>query len=187
MAKKYGRTEKSWEYRMQNISYVFSIHGRRWITGLRPAKNVGARVAGKIENLINDIEGQYLPKVAEFELNIENNQKRKSTSKPKGNRIPSRNNSEVTQFSRDPNVAAWVLSTANGICEACDNEAPFVKLDSTPFLEIHHLKRLADDGSDTISNAVAVCPNCHRELHYGKEKFNILSKIYSKLERTIPE
>ena len=43
------------------------------------------------------------------------------------------------------------------------NEAPFIKENGAPFLEIHHLKRLADGGSDTISNTVAICPNCHRE------------------------
>ncbi|WP_444959398.1 HNH endonuclease [Microbulbifer sp. ZKSA002] len=38
-----------------------------------------------------------------------------------------------------------------------------------PFLEVHHLRRLADNGSVTITNAVALCPNCHREFHYGKK------------------
>ena len=28
LAKRYGRTEKSFEYRMQNISYVYSLMGR---------------------------------------------------------------------------------------------------------------------------------------------------------------
>ena len=27
------------------------------------------------------------------------------------------------------------------------------------------MKRLADGGSDTIDNVVAVCPNCHRKFH----------------------
>ena len=42
--------------------------------------------------------------------------------------------------------------------------------DNSPFLEAHHIKQLAKGGLDTISNAVAVCPNCHRELHYGIKK-----------------
>ncbi|WP_244143595.1 HNH endonuclease [Burkholderia multivorans] len=36
------------------------------------------------------------------------------------------------------------------------------------FFEVHHLRRLADDGSDTPTNAVAVCPNCHRRLHFSE-------------------
>lgn len=36
-----------------------------------------------------------------------------------------------------------------------------------PILEIHHVDRLADGGPDVPANAVALCPNCHREAHYG--------------------
>ena len=53
LAKQFGRTQKAYEYRMQNISYVYSLMGRRWITGLKPARNVGDRVTGEIESLIN--------------------------------------------------------------------------------------------------------------------------------------
>ncbi|USD23313.1 hypothetical protein MJO52_09305 [Microbulbifer variabilis] len=49
LSSRFGRTEKSYEYRMQNISYVFSIMGRDWISGLKPAKNVGSNTASTIE------------------------------------------------------------------------------------------------------------------------------------------
>ncbi len=26
---------------------------------------------------------------------------------------------------------------------------------------------LSEGGEDTVENAMAVCPNCHMELHYG--------------------
>jgi 5-methylcytosine-specific restriction protein A len=26
---------------------------------------------------------------------------------------------------------------------------------------------LASDGDDTVENAVALCPNCHRRAHFG--------------------
>jgi 5-methylcytosine-specific restriction protein A len=42
--------------------------------------------------------------------------------------------------------------------------------DGMPYLEVHHVKQLKDGGSDRIDNAVALCPNCHRKAHYGKEK-----------------
>lgn len=44
----YNRTEKSFEYRMQNISYVLLLMGRSWIKGLPPAKNVGPTNIRKI-------------------------------------------------------------------------------------------------------------------------------------------
>lgn len=71
-------------------------------------------------------------------------------------------------FQRNPDVIAEVLIRANGICEKCGRDAPFKrKSDGTPYLEVHHMKRLADGGEDTIENTIAVCPNCHRELHFG--------------------
>jgi 5-methylcytosine-specific restriction protein A len=71
-------------------------------------------------------------------------------------------------FARNPDVAAEVLVRANGVCERCNCEAPFVRSkDGSPYLEVHHTGRLADGGEDTVQNAMALCPNCHRELHFG--------------------
>ena len=42
-------------------------------------------------------------------------------------------------------------------------------------------------GSDTIGNAVALCPNCHRELHYGANKLELREAIYHKLPRLVRE
>ena len=74
-------------------------------------------------------------------------------------------------YRRNPNVIAEVLIQANGICQKCYKEAPFKRAsDGTPYLEIHPRKRLADGGEDTVENAIAVCPNCHRELHFGHSR-----------------
>ena len=187
LSEKFGRTEKSFEYRMQNISYVYSLMGRKWVTGLKPAKNVGARVAGELENLIHKVEGQALLPIAEFQSTVNKIKKKKNINPPKGKKKPNKNSSEVTQYIRDPEVVAWVLNEANGICESCGINAPFEKEDGTPFLEVHHLRRLADGGSDTTTNAIAACPNCHRELHYGVHKSSLMQSIYSKVGRSIVE
>lgn len=74
-------------------------------------------------------------------------------------------------FARDPDVVAEVLVRANGTCEACDESAPFLrKSNHTPYLEVHHVVQLAHDGDDTVENALALCPNCHRERHFGLEE-----------------
>jgi 5-methylcytosine-specific restriction protein A len=88
---------------------------------------------------------------------------------------------------RDAAVVAWVLDLANGVCECCRKVSPFIREDGTHYLEVHHLKRLADGGSDTISNAIATCPNCHRELHYGVNKEKRKLEIYGLVKRLIPE
>jgi len=71
-------------------------------------------------------------------------------------------------FHRNPKVVKAALKRSEGNCETCKKPAPFIrKRDNTPYLEVHHIKQLADGGEDTIENSVAICPNCHRQAHYG--------------------
>lgn len=56
LASRFGRTEKSYEYRAQNISYVLSLQGREWLPGLVPAKNVGANVVARLKALLSEAE-----------------------------------------------------------------------------------------------------------------------------------
>ena len=71
-------------------------------------------------------------------------------------------------YIRNPDVVVEVLLRANGVCERCNKKAPFIKASSgQPYLEVHHIIRLADGGNDTVENAIALCPNCHREAHFG--------------------
>lgn len=70
-------------------------------------------------------------------------------------------------FKRNPDVIAEVLLQAKGVCQGCDQAAPFLRKDGRPYLEVHHRQPLAEDGVDTVENAIALCPNCHRERHYG--------------------
>ncbi len=73
-----------------------------------------------------------------------------------------------TEFKRNPDVVAEVLVRANGYCEECGNPAPFIRAsDRTPYLEIHHKTFLSEGGEDTVENTMALCPNCHREKHFG--------------------
>jgi 5-methylcytosine-specific restriction protein A len=187
LASRFGRTEKSYEYRMQNITYVYSLLGRDWVTGLKPAKNVGSNAAEIIERLIFEVEGQELPSVAAFESKVAAYKAKKSLSKPEGQGKPKATGAIVTHYQRDPKVKAWVLQQAEGVCECCGSPAPFKTASGEPYLEVHHLRRLADGGSDTISNAVALCPNCHRELHYGLRMFGLMDLIYKKISRLAKE
>ena len=106
---------------------------------------------------------------------------------PVGQNQPSTYQSTKRLFARDAAVVAYVLEQADGICECCKKEAPFTKDNGEAFLEVHHVKHLADNGSDTISNAVAVCPNCHRELHHGRNKVTVINSLYSNIARLVRE
>lgn len=70
-------------------------------------------------------------------------------------------------YDRSSAVAEYVLARAGGKCEACGGNAPFVRSNGTPFLECHHVRRLSDGGPDSPAHVGAVCPNCHRNIHYG--------------------
>lgn len=84
------------------------------------------------------------------------------------NTKPEKTVRQISEFKRDPNVVAEVLIRAKGNCGKCREKGPFNRAsDGTRYLEVHHIIRLADGGEDTVENAMAVCPNCHRELHYG--------------------
>ncbi|MES2300141.1 MAG: HNH endonuclease signature motif containing protein [Pseudomonadota bacterium] len=73
-----------------------------------------------------------------------------------------------TVYDRNPDVIAEVLFRAAGKCERCHELAPFLsRASGKPYLEVHHRLQLARGGEDTVENAIALCPNCHRELHYG--------------------
>ncbi|QIL79338.1 HNH endonuclease [Diaphorobacter sp. HDW4A] len=76
-------------------------------------------------------------------------------------------NTKRTWYERSQHVKTYVLARANGICEACKSDAPFMRLDGTPYLEPHHTQRMADDGPDHPQWVGAICPNCHRRIHSG--------------------
>jgi len=126
------------------------------------------------------------------QINVSNNLAKISSSKnpkpPKGNKSPKSSYSKSKSYYRCPKVEAWVLMQSKGSCESCGKPSPFVRQkNSTFYLEIHHVKRLADGGSDTHTNAIALCPNCHREFHYGAKRIDLESKIYKSVSRLIKE
>jgi 5-methylcytosine-specific restriction enzyme A len=71
-------------------------------------------------------------------------------------------------FKRNADVISTVLERANGVCENCNQDAPFIGASKMkPYLEVHHKILLSKDGEDTVENAMALCPNCHKEFHFG--------------------
>ncbi|EGB92769.1 5-methylcytosine-specific restriction enzyme A (EcoKMcrA) [Clostridium sp. D5] len=93
--------------------------------------------------------------------------------------------SETTVYYRNPYVKEMVKHIAEGKCQMCSKEAPFYDKDSKPYLEEHHVNRLADGGSDTMDNVVALCPNCHRKIHVLNDEQDtiLLEKIAEKNDK----
>ena len=84
-------------------------------------------------------------------------------SQPKSK--PSKRTTSSETYERDEKVVKYALLRAKGVCELCENKAPFMKRDGSPFLEVHHIDFLSNGGDDTIENVSALCPNCHRKMH----------------------
>jgi len=86
-------------------------------------------------------------------------------------KLPRKFRSVAIAYDRNPDVIAEVLYRAAGSCEGCHQPAPFKRrTDNTPYLEVHHRVQLANNGEDTVENAVALCPNCHRKRHHGADE-----------------
>jgi 5-methylcytosine-specific restriction protein A len=75
----------------------------------------------------------------------------------------------------------YVLRRAHGRCEACDTPAPFTTAAGHPYLEAHHTRRLSDGGPDDPRWVIAICPNCHRRAHYGKDATAYNDQMQQKL------
>ncbi|QGW83606.1 HNH endonuclease [Variovorax paradoxus] len=73
-----------------------------------------------------------------------------------------------TIYERSRAVRDYVLQRAAGKCELCESPAPFTRNDGRPYLEPHHTTRLSDGGPDHPQFVAALCPACHREVHYGE-------------------
>jgi 5-methylcytosine-specific restriction protein A len=78
-------------------------------------------------------------------------------------------------------IRAYAKLRAGGMCENCNKAAPFKDKSGEPFLEVHHINRLADDGPDSPRNVAAICPNCHREAHLGRDTLGFRERLSQKI------
>ena len=92
----------------------------------------------------------------------------------------------VWRIKRSSIVRKIAIDRSHGRCEYCRKDAPFFSAYNVPFLEVHHIDRLADNGLDAPQNVIAVCPNCHRNSHFGKDSKQInqeMKKYVAELEQ----
>jgi 5-methylcytosine-specific restriction protein A len=83
--------------------------------------------------------------------------------------MPGRSEGRRNVYERSRDVRDYVVARAKGQCEGCDQPAPFLRPNGTPYLEPHHLRRLSDGGPDDPKHVIAVCPTCHRRVHCGAD------------------
>ena len=112
-----------------------------------------------------DVEQTFQAKIGESRAMSTAERQERLHEAPK---YPSRILVRSYAFVRNPVVVVEVLLRADGFCEICGFEAPFLRAsDGTPYLEVHHRVFLSRGGKDTVENAFALCPNCHRKQHFA--------------------
>jgi 5-methylcytosine-specific restriction protein A len=96
---------------------------------------------------------------------------------------PTARSARCIVFQRDPAVRAHVVKRANGRCEYCGRRG-FLLPNGNHYVEAHHIIALAKQGPDTLENVIALCPEHHREAHFGsgaesleQECLQLLAKI----------
>lgn len=105
------------------------------------------------------------------------------------------NKDGTRRWPRNSKVAASALQRSKYKCSYDPSHLTFVSNKYVPFVEAHHLVPMSAqekyvNSLDKVSNIVALCPNCHRMIHFGQnidkkkmidllfqERGNELSKI----------
>lgn len=120
------------------------------------------------------VRGKVIPKfIDQFEINKDNE--------------PVRKEALTSAFERSAAVRQFVLNRANGRCEFCGIEG-FTTSSGSIYLESHHIIPLSEGGLDNTKNVIALCPNHHRQAHYGEDRDHIkeiLLKRVNELENKL--
>ena len=90
-------------------------------------------------------------------------------------------------FARSAEVIKETKKRAKGICQFCNQPAPFIDKNGNPYLEVHHIVWLSRGGKDSISNTAALCPNCHKRMHIldrAEDTEKMLSIISDSMQAT---
>lgn len=185
-----GRVKGSYEFRMQNVSALLDELGMPFVAGYLPRRNVGT-LKLRLITIINDVWNRAeQPEAPTTDADALETRVAAALDKARSGRpvVPPPGSVDVRRasafgmrFVRDPEVIAWVLIRAGDRCEACENVAPFVRADGTPYLEVHHLRSLGEGGPDIVANAIAACPNCHRRLHLGADRIALRRAILKRI------
>ena len=177
-----NRTKSAVEKRFGNISAVLQERQLPWLKGYVPYFNYPEPLVPKV---LRAAEGLVAFRPTSDPVELDKSSKLANAlgplEKPKGQETPESTSVTSMVFKRDPLVCAYVLQEAGGKCELCDHPAPFEDKDGDPFLEVQHVKTLAEGGADTAENAVALCPNCHRSLHLAKDREQRRVRLYAKV------
>ncbi len=85
-------------------------------------------------------------------------------------------------YERSPKVREYVLERAKGHCEWCGSKG-FTTSKGSTYLETHHIQPLSEEGDDSIFNVIALCPNHHREAHFGENSQQTKKALLDRIDK----
>jgi 5-methylcytosine-specific restriction endonuclease McrA len=136
-----------------------------WLSTLRLPDDSPPRKTRNDTQPREKFDSELAARIKEARSLSKSERERKMAAEPE---FPKRRLVVTTEFHRSALVILTVLDRAKGVCEECGKKAPFRRRSNgLPYLEVHHRTPLSQGGKDKVSNAVALCPNCHRAAHHG--------------------
>ena len=136
-----------------------------------------------IEQFLEDTETQVPPKGAKGSLKISeapNLWDRESLLRKTTSRAEKREYIQEV-FARDPKWMSAAKRLFKSECMMGDCSLTFAKPDGSPYIEVHHIKPLCEDGENDIWNLATICAHHHRMAHFANEKLK--QHVYDTLMR----
>jgi 5-methylcytosine-specific restriction protein A len=153
----------SWEYFIPQDGVRMNDKLLRFL--LIPASNV-------FSIIVDSQDTESFQRASESDLHNLRSKLLREAGKPTKGRLSPRE-----YIRRSKEIVEYAKQRAQGVCEYCKSKGPFLGCDFLPYLEVHHIFRLADDGPDLPCNVAALCPNCHKEAHFGLGKREMRDKL----------
>ncbi len=104
-------------------------------------------------------------------------------------RKPIKQQTTTTTYSRDSSIIAFVHRRSGYKCEMPTCEyVGFKKTNGGQYIETHHITPLFRGGDDSIDNAAALCPTCHRMMHHAHDhikRATILRAVVKKANKRV--
>lgn len=100
---------------------------------------------------------------------------------------------EINSYKRNRQIVKQALENSNYQCDIDNKHITFITKNNKPYMEAHHLIPLSTQGLfnttglDSVANVVCLCPNCHRNLHYGKDIKPMLEKLFNERKQVLEQ
>ena len=170
----FSKNKKIIENKGQSSVFYVNI-GESFYKKLKKDFSIFKEVIKEVEKE-NEFEFDKLKKETSFEIN------------DTPHVIPERYNINLqNKLKRNLSIVAKAIIFSNYKCEYNDSHKTFISQKTGEnYVEGHHLIPLEfqenfNTSIDVESNIIALCPNCHKLLHYGTdiEKREVLKKLYN--------